>query len=78
LLTALSYIENPSWCFDVMTMYFIPASFAIRTHSAALNLTGSKRVANFSYSARGMFAHDMIHSPISVDRLPWYSPAGTA
>ena len=34
-LTALSNIENPSWCFEVITMYFMPASFAMRTHSAA-------------------------------------------
>jgi hypothetical protein len=28
--------------------------------------------------ARGMFAHDMIHSPTSFERCPLYSPAGTA
>ena len=59
-------------------MYFIPASLAIRTHSAASNLAGLNCGASVSYSARGMFAHDMIHSPISFDRLPSHSPAGTA
>src|SRR4051812_36453234 len=59
-------------------MYFMPASLAVDTIFAASNLTGLKRGANCSYCARGIFAHDMIHSPISLDRLPLYSPAGTA
>ncbi len=59
-------------------MYFMPAALAMRTHSAASKAVGLNCGANFSYSARGMFAHDMIHSPISFPRLPWYSPAGTA
>ena len=33
-------IAKPSWCLEVMTMYFMPASLAMRTHSSALNLTG--------------------------------------
>ena len=59
-------------------MYFMPAFFAIRTHSTASNSDGLNRMANFSYRARGMFAHDMIHSPISLERRPSKSPAGTA
>ena len=59
-------------------MYFMPASFAAPTILAASNFTGLNWGANFSYSARGMFAHDMIHSPMSLERCPLYSPAGTA
>ena len=59
-------------------MYFIPASLAILTHSRASNLTGLNFGANFSYSARGMLAQSMIHSPIRFERWPLYSPAGTA
>ena len=32
----------------LITMYFMPASFAIRTHCAASNFTGLNWVANFS------------------------------
>ena len=34
------YMPKPSWCLLVMTMYFMPASLAIFTHSAASNFTG--------------------------------------
>ena len=40
-----SNMAKPSWCFEVMTMYFMPASLAVRTHSSALNLTGLNSLA---------------------------------
>jgi hypothetical protein len=36
----VSQRQNPSWCLVVKTMYFIPASLAVFTQSAALNNTG--------------------------------------
>lgn len=35
-----SNIANPSWCLEVMTMYFIPAALAKATMSCALKLVG--------------------------------------
>ena len=35
-----SNMAKPSWCLAVMTMYFMPASLASRTHSSASNFTG--------------------------------------
>jgi hypothetical protein len=69
---------KPSWCFDVMTMYFMPASFASFTHSSALYFTGLNRDASFSYSRTGTGARNMIHSPRPSVRLPCHSPAGMA
>ena len=46
--TLESNIAKPSWCFDVMVMYFIPAAFTIATHSAASNCSGLKNAGSFS------------------------------
>jgi hypothetical protein len=35
-----SNIANPSWCFAVMTMYFMPACFASATQASASNFVG--------------------------------------
>jgi len=35
-------MAKPSWCLAVMTMYFMPASFAICTHRSASNSVGAK------------------------------------
>jgi len=40
--------QNPSWCLLVMTRYFMPALWAIFTHSLASNLSGLKRSLSFS------------------------------
>lgn len=71
------YIAKPSWCLDVMVMYFIPAFFATATHSSALNFTGLNCDANFSYSRTGIRERNMIHSPRPTLGLPFHSPAGT-
>ena len=71
-------MAKPSWCLLVMTMYFMPASSAICTHSSALNLTGLNCVASCSYSFTGIFALFMIHSPMPGTGLPFHSPAGMA
>src|SRR5258708_32168061 len=78
LLTADLNIAKPSWCFEVMTMYFMPASCASWTHSAGLHLTGLNCAASFSYSVTGSFERFMIHSPSPGDRVPCQSPAGMA
>src|SRR4051794_28730201 len=71
-------MANPSWCFDVITMYFIPASCAICTHSSALNFTGLNCLASCSYSETGILARFIIHSPRPAIFSPFHSPAGTA
>src|SRR5258708_4549527 len=71
-------IANPSWCLDVITMYFMPEFLAIATHSSALNFTGSNRGASCSYSRTGILAWFMIHSPRPGTGCPFHWPAGTA
>jgi hypothetical protein len=71
-------IANPSWCFDVMTIYFMPASSASLTQASGSNLTGLNFAASFSYSFIGICERFMIHSPRPSDRLPFHSPAGIA
>src|SRR3982751_1320687 len=61
-----------------MTMYFIPASFAIFTHASGLYFTGLNSFANAWYSATGIFPRFMIHSPMRLIWWPLYVPAGTA
>jgi hypothetical protein len=63
---------------DVITMYFMPASFASVTHWSALNLIGLNRVASCSYSLTGTADRSMTHSPRPGERLPFHSPAGIA
>ena len=36
----VSQRQNPSWCFAVSTMYFMPAALAMLTHSSALKFVG--------------------------------------
>ena len=76
LLTSDRYIAKPSWCLLVITMYFMPASCAICTHSSALNLTGLNWAARGSYSFTGILPRFMIHSPRPGIGLPFHSPAG--
>src|ERR1017187_7226763 len=71
-----SNIANPSCCFDVITMYFMPADFARSTISAALNRVGLNPDANALYFATGIDAEFMIHSPIPGTSLPSHRPAG--
>jgi hypothetical protein len=78
LETFESKMANPSWCLDVMMMYFIPASLAIRAHSSALKRVGLKAWTYASYSGIGTRARLMIHSPIPATRSPLWVPAGTA
>src|SRR5947209_7747572 len=59
-------------------MYFMPASFATFTHSSALNFTGLKRGASFSYSFTGTVDRNMTHSPRPGERLPSPCPDRTA
>src|SRR5437588_8775411 len=59
-----SNMANPSWCFEVMMMYFMPACFARRTHSSALYFMGLNSLANWRYSATGILPLFMIHSPM--------------
>jgi len=37
-------MQNPSWCLEVMTRYFVPAALATLTHSSASNAVGLKRL----------------------------------
>ena len=69
---------KPSWCFEVITMYLMPASCASRTHASASNLTGFHCLARPSYSGTGIRARYMIHSPIPGTAWPFHSPAGIA
>jgi len=66
--------QKPSWCLEVMTMYFIPAPAAARTHASASNFVGLNWVRNLSYSSSGICALFRIHSACLV--LPFHSPAG--
>src|SRR5262245_29172747 len=61
-----------------MTMYFIPASFAIRTQASASNFTGLNCAVSFEYSVTGIFARFMIHSPMPGMVCPFHCPAGIA
>ena len=65
-----SNIAKPSWCLLVMTMYFMPASFASCTQASALNLTGLNWPASCSYSFTGILARFMIHSPMPAIARP--------
>src|SRR6266496_3280054 len=71
-------MAKPSWCLLVITIYFIPASCAICTHSSALNFTGLNCFASCSYSFTGILARFMIHSPMPAMGFPFHSPAGIA
>ena len=76
-LTFVGHIAKPSWGLEVMTTYFMPASFASFAQACASNFTGLKCGGNFSYSAMGMRAVFMSHSLAPPWSFPWYSPAGT-
>ena len=78
MLTFESNSAKPSWCLDVITMYFMPASFASWTQASASNFTGLNCLASCSYSGTGICARFMIHSPMPGMRLPFHSPAGIA
>ena len=57
-------MAKPSWCFDVIVMYFMPAAFAIATQDAGsyftgLNAGGKSR----SYSGTVMRFWCITHSP---------------
>ena len=49
-LTFESHMPKPSWCFDVIVMYFAPAFLKSATHSAASNFSGLNCGGSFSYS----------------------------
>jgi hypothetical protein len=40
-LTAVSHMLKPSWCFEVITRYFMPAALARRANARASNAVGS-------------------------------------
>ena len=65
-LAAVSNIAKPSWCLDVMMMYFIPASLASCTMASASNPEGLNDAARDMYSLYGMsaWAEFMIHSAL--------------
>ena len=54
---------KPSWCLAVMTTYFMPASLAAAIQATGSYFTGLKRLAKAWYSATGILALCMIHSP---------------
>ena len=58
-----SNMAKPSWCLEVMTMYFMPASLAVRTHSSALNLTGLNSLAKCAVFGDGDLA--VVHDPLA-------------
>ena len=70
-----SNIAKPSWCFDPITMYFIPARRAAATHSFASNCTGLNRFASSRISATGILLFNWINSP--KPPLPFHSPPAT-
>ncbi len=78
VVTFESNSANPSWCLDVITMYFMPASCAICTQASGSNFTGFHCFASCSYSATGIRARFMIHSPMPGTYRPFHSPAGMA
>ena len=53
---------KPSWCFDVMTKYFIPASRARFIQSLGSNRTGLNALASAAYSFIGMRSPHCSHS----------------
>ena len=59
-------------------MYFCPASLAMRPIARHRISTGLNCFASCSYSATGIFARFMIHSPMPGICLPFHSPAGIA
>ena len=58
-------MAKPSWCLLVMVMYFMPAFFAMETHSAASNWAGLNFAGSFSYSAIGILVFSITHSPLA-------------
>jgi hypothetical protein len=45
---------NPSWCLVTTTMYFAPASWAMRTHSLALKCWSVNCLYRLSYTSSGI------------------------
>ena len=64
-------IANPSWCLAVITMYFMPACCARSAQASGSYFTGLNSLANLRYSATGILAVCMIHSPIRSYCVPW-------
>src|SRR5579872_4482906 len=77
-VSAELYIPNPSWCLLVMTMYFIPAFFAMATQWRASNFTGLNCGTSLAYCESGIRMSFMIHSPAPDVGLPSHDPAACA
>ena len=57
-------MAKPSWCFEVIVMYFIPAALAMATQAAGSKRTGSKAGGRSrSYSGIVMRFSCITHSP---------------
>ena len=68
--------QKPSWCFDVMTMYFIPAVLGhadplvgIEFHRVELRDESCRTPGAGSWRSPGSIRHDWF--------VPFHSPAGT-
>lgn len=73
----VGHIAYPSWCLDVITMYFCPAFFAAVTIAFASKADGLNCRAAASYSAMGMPQERLIHSAFrqTVPSARVYSPS---
>ena len=58
-----AYIAKPSQCLAVITMYFMPAAWAMAAHSSARNLTGLNRGAKVSVAGHGNLR--VVHDPFA-------------
>ena len=71
LLAAVGNRAKPSWCFEVITMYFMPASLASAAHASGSYFTGLKSLAiGPVVGATGILPWFMIHSPMPPICLP--------
>src|SRR5258708_8336846 len=70
LLAADLNIAKPSWCFEVMTMYFMPAPCSSWTHSSGLSLQGLTCAATSPHPVTTPFSRFLLTPPLPHHLLP--------
>ena len=65
-------MAKPSWCLAVITMYFMPGILGDRHPLVGVEPHGLNSRRSFSYSATGILAWFMIHSPMPGTSLPFH------